>query len=350
MGLIGLDLLGLGSKHWPVKKSLEVFPDGWALGCFDTTFGDVRSNAKKFVQSGKVGALRVHIWWSNSHKIVPLDHLKKRLPLWEQFAKAHPTVPVYISHSCEYDEQSGVEIKKRVNMVLDLAPTCRVVQTPMNSPVVPGFLVEEHGTKASVSSDGIASADGQNIFDLDAENWVQRNKDGELCFLWGARFNLREAGEAPPPPQRTAAPSPDYIRGIVRLAYPSGVAPSPAFPVEAWKKPLLWKTYAEDSPGEGDKRSNRPVAILSHKASHVDIVLASGTKIGRLAYYGAFPGGMHRYYSGMAGGIGLYAYQIGQKAMAVGGSEYIWLKLGKGNSAKFYGPICAPFRSPFFQS
>lgn len=348
--MFGLDLLGLGSKYWKVKPSLEVFPDGWALGAFATTFGDALPNVKTFLDSGKVKAFRLQAWWSNSHKIAPLKYLKEELPRWEKLGQKYPHIPFYISHSCEYSEKNKAEIKKRVDLVQQLCPSCTVVQTPMHSPVIAGVgKIEQHGTKSKPKPGHIVSTDGQHCFDIDIEKWLELHNDSAIKFLWAPRFNLRENVKppqtVPPPPARKAFPPAKYIEGCVRLALPSGTPPSPAFAARPLKKPILWKTFAEDGPGEADKRGNRPLIILDKKSPFVEVITHDNQVVGRLKYYGTYGAGLYRFYSGMAGAVGLYAYEIGDKAKSLSGSNWVWIRQGD----RVLGPICAPFRTPFFQ-
>lgn len=348
--MFGLDFLGLGSKHWKVAPSLEAFPHGWALGAFARTFGDALPNVRKFLDSGKVSAFRLQAWWSNSHKIAPIKYLKEELPRWEKLAKDYPHVKFYISHSCEYSEKSVAEVKKRVDLVKELCPSCVVVQCPMHSPVIPGVgKVEQHGTNSKPKPGHIVSTDGQACFDIDIQKWIKQHKESEIVFLWAPRFNLREAVKPPQvissPENRTAFPPLKYINGVVALAEEAWPAPTPAFPATPLKKPELWKTFAEDGPGETDKRGNRPLIMLKKKSDFVQILTFDGKNIGRLKYYGTYGANLFRFYSGMAGAIGLYAYEIGNKAMELSGSNYIWIQQGE----KVYGPICAPFRLPFYQ-
>lgn len=345
----GLDFLGMGSKAWKVKQSLDVFPMGAALGAFAQTFGDALPAVKKFLDSGKVSAFRLQAWWSDSHKIAPIDFLKKELPRWEALAKQYPQVRFYISHSCEYSEQDIKEIRKRVVLVQALCPSCEVVQTPMHSPVVKDVgLVEQHGTKSKPKPGHIVSTDGQAIFDQDAEKWQTLHKDALINFLWAPRFNLREAHNTLPPPARTAFPTKKDILSVVRLMHSPGVAPTPVFEanVVKLKRPELWKTHAEDQQGNTDARANRPLIILKKKSKFVEIVTFTGQVIGKLTYFGPFGEGLYRFYAGYAGGIGLYGYEIGEKAKEVSGSEFVWIKQG----GKYYGPINPAFRQPFYQT
>lgn len=353
--MIGLDLLGLGSKHWPLKDVLTSFPQGFALGVFDTTFGDVLPKVRLLLDTGKIPAVRVHISWDKDHAtketIASLDLLKKRCPPWEKLAKSYPSVVFYVSHSCEYSEKNKEEIAKRVSLVQTLCPSCIAIQTPMNSPVIQGVgaPVEWHGSKAQAKIGQIVSTDGNEIQQMNAEAWVKKNAAAAIIFLWGARFNLREVStpEHPTPPEieRTAYPSGQYIKGIARLGLAKGGPPVPAFKALALKKPELWKSFAEDYPGEGDKRANKPVVMLPKKTPYIDLVTSQGAFIARLLLYqDTNKPKLQRYYSGGPGGPNLYAYQIGEKALSLSGYEWVWIKQGE----EYFGPIQPAFRSPFF--
>lgn len=343
--MLGLDYLGLGSRHWNVAESLKAFPQGWALGVFaDDTFGpNVIKNTKALLDSGKVGAVRAHMHWSYQHKIAPLDKLKKLLPKWEQLAQQYH-VPFYISHSCEYSENNRAEILKRVNLVKELAPSCFVVQSPMHSPVISGYMVEEHGSSAVALPGGIASTDGSNLSDINASAWVKKNSAAALVFGWGIRFNLAKAGDPIPAPERKAFPDANYIKQVVCNLLPKGECPAHTAPgkVIPFKKPLLYKVMAEDT---GDKRANRPLVILPEKGASVEICTLSGAIFGRFLYFGGFPPNLHRFYSGVPGAMNLYGWQIAQRCKDISGTEWGYVRQGK----KFYGPINFAFREGFYQ-
>lgn len=350
--MIGLDFLGLGSKYWNVEESLAVFPDGWALGCFDSTFGDVVPNLKKFLQSGKVSAVRVHLWWSDAHIIAPLSVIKQRAPVYERLALEFPSVKFYVSHSCEYNEKDKKAVQTRVNLVNQLARHCIVVNTPLpGSATVAGVTTERHGDKALGFAGDFVSTDGQNIYDINAENWVNRNRKADITFLWGMRFNLREnthPGQKPPPPkERKAAPPKGYIKGIIRLAYPEGTPPP--FEGKGTVTPLpeksLYKSFAEDSQGSNDPRELKPVLIIPPHDSAAEILTCKGESIGKFIYFGEYQK-LSRYYSGVKAGINLYGYQIAEKAKQKSGSEFVWFKCG----SKIYGPVNPAFRAGYFHN
>lgn len=344
----GIDMLGLASPHWNIKETLKFLPQGCAVGCFwgDDIFGTPITNLKTLLATGKVPAVRIQAWWSDSHKIADMAVLQKRLPKIEALAKQNPNVKFYVSHSCEYNEKNKAAIKKRVDLVVKLCPSCEVVQTPMGgSPVVPGFMVESHGKNAKAPA-GIVSGDGQENQQLDMEAWNKRNAQAVIRFSWGMRCNGLEAENHPPRPQRTAYPDAKYLTSLWRILQPKGAPPSPTFngKVIPISKPLLWKSHAEDMPGP-QSRDNRPLIMLPQKTGSVDVVTFQGVSLGKMVYFAPYPPNLSRYYSGLPGAIGLYGYEIADKALKLSGSAFVWIKQGN----NYYGPVHPSFRQGYFQ-
>lgn len=217
--MIGIDLLGLGSRAVKIGEVVELWRPGFALGFFDNTwphaFGDPLPSARKIVGTGKCPAIRVQLWWSYLHKIVPLRTLIAALPRWERFAKNHPDCTVYLSPSCEYSERSVIEIKKRVEAIRRLAPSCIPVLSPMRSPTLPGVITEHHGNVTAKPGE-IVSTDGLSLFELDAPRWVKKNKQSLITFLWIPPCNLVDLrlSTQPTPDMRNAAISRKDLRTL----------------------------------------------------------------------------------------------------------------------------------------
>lgn len=341
--MLGLDFLGLGSRHWDLQASIKAFPQGFALGLFaDETFGpNAIKNTQLFLESGKVAAVRAHLHWSYQHKIIPLEKLKKLAPKWESIARA-ANIPIYISHSCEYSESNKKEVVKRVSLLEKLCPSCFIVESPMHSPVSGKHIIEQHGTKANAKPGDIVSTDGQNLCDINAAAWVKKNAAASIIFGWGQRFNLSKAGPTIPAPERKATPSVEYIKQIVSNLLPKGeLPPFPVSPVRPIKDPLLYKVMAEDT---GDARGNRPLVMLKG-SSRVQICTISGDVIGEFVYFGNYPNGTKRFYSGLPGGMKLYGYQIAEQLKQKSGTEWGFVKQG----GVFYGPVHFAFRVGYYQ-
>jgi hypothetical protein len=362
MTLLGIDALGLGDHNWNFKDTLAVWPQGWALGVFDSdwpgSFGDPRARVIQLLQTGKVPALRVQLYWSPQHMLAPEGVIKARAPLWEAIATQFPSVRVYLSPSCEYKSNDVHAVQHLVDLIRQLAPSCVPVLVPMPpSPTIAGVMSEEHGSKASAGHNQLASMDGSDPFDLDIEAWVNRQQSAgaEIAFLWCARCNGSEAGPLVPIPQRTAFPNHKDILSMVRIGSPKGTPPKPNFPFTARVFPFdanrIYKSHGEDGKGDSDLRDNKPCIIVDAKAGSAEVLTKDGQLVGRLGYRDSFlspPGHpeIHRfrYYSGAPSGSNLYGYEFGQKALALSGSEFVWIRVG----STTYGPCNPAFRTGSF--
>lgn len=346
--MMGVDILGLGSRHWPLKLTIKTIPEGWAIGCFADTFGDCRPNLIKLLKTGKYPACRVHLWWSDAHKIAPLTVVKEGAQRFEKIAQSFPEVAFYLSHSCEYNEKSKSEIEARVALLRQYAPHTIPVCSPLNSPSSKKAITEHHGGDVVSKPGEIASLDGTEATDIDAAKWIDQNSKASIAFLWSHRFNLRQMGNNPPPKQRKAAPNEAYFNDIVALASDKGAPPAPDFAGEIIvpiTKPRLYKTMAEDKVGNKDPRANKPLLLSPSKAPVMQIVTFKGQVIGKLGYYGPFSGGGYRHYSGGAGGSKLAASDLMNAALEASGSPWVWFYDG----TRYYGPVHAAFRAGYFR-
>ena len=215
----GIDLLGLGHRLFPVKDCIDLIPAGTAIGCFFNTFGDVTPNLKKMLESGKFPAVRIHLWWSNSHVIAPMSAVKKGAIHSQGMAELFPAVKFYVSHSCEHYEKNKAAVKKRIDLIKKHAPSvvpvdCSSVGRSLR--VITESHPHENGTP--LPTPFIVSNDGRDIFEMNAKGFLRAYKTAEILFLWTSRFNLRDPGEAPPPPKdRRKIPSRETIRKVCSL-------------------------------------------------------------------------------------------------------------------------------------
>lgn len=379
--ILGLDFLGIANKHVDLDALARAFPDGGALGVFAQAFGDALPVVEEFIRKLKkrgktLGALRVQLWWDDDHFIAPMKFLEKEAPRWEAFAKRNPTIKVYISHSCEYQHSKTKsqliplsDVLPRVDLIARLCPSCKLVQSPgrflgKQAPYAKGIgLLEEHGTKAKpgtpvVSADGICSAD------INTPKWLERHAGAELVFLHAPRFNLQHhvkpPNKLPPRLKRKAAPSYEYIMHILRQAVPLPDYSKAKFAgdpkLTRLRKPLLWKTVAEDTnPGAElkDPRGTKPMFFTRRKRKgkpepFLEIVAANGQVLGRLMLFKDKNGKRttERYYAGSPGGINLHGRQIEDLAIMTAGSPFVYLRQ---NKRRMYGPIMPSLRVPFYQ-
>lgn len=213
----------------------------------------------------------------------------------------------------------------------------------MRGATIIGEITEHHGDVATQTGD-IVSHDGINGYDIDIESWKRRNAKALIRFYWGARLNLREiykpGSPVPPPSQRTAAPSVQYVASLARIALEYGAAPTPKFASVPLRSPNLWKSHAEDMSGIETIRENKPVFIVAFNGDKVRVVTHDKNLVCTMAYGGPFDVGLSRYYS-----ADMYGWQIGRKAKRMSGSEFVWLQCGD----KFYGPVNPAFRAGYFR-
>ena len=355
----GYDLLGAAHPLFPVDKLLREIPKTAPIGFFWNAFGDSKPCFKKWIAHGN-RIFRPQMWWSDAHATVPMNVLEVVLEELKAFLARYgkPDMVVYVSPSCEHEEKKISAMKQRLELVERIVPNCIPVNNPIKGKgvLVPGYLTELHG--GSPGWCDLTSTDGTNIYDIDAASWVKKYGNKEHpAFMHGYRFNLREIpdpGQKPPAiKNRKAAPDVRYFRSIKRLAYPVGDAPRPIFSSTNFTKPSIYKTHAEDdqelSESTPDElRENRPVLIIKPNAPTVDILTHTGAVIGKLSRYkkgGDFTGGLTRYYSGLPGGIGLYGYEIGDKAKKLSGHEFVWFRAGR----TILGPVHPAFRAGVYR-
>lgn len=346
--MIGRDALGLAHPLYNAKTLIETTPPGWAIGCFDDPFGPVLKKLRRVLSFRKFPAVRIQAHWSNQHNIVPIAKLKKKLPTYEKLARDFPEVKVYVSHSCEYKESSQAEVRKRVDLIRNLAPSCIPVNSCMSGATMDDVITERHGDTRVKHPGDIVSTDGTNIYDIDAASYVKENAAAAICFLWGYRDNLREINDpgqqVPTPASRTASPSKQWHESVVRLGFPKGKTD------HEYAKVKIYKTHSEDDQEDNplepdDPRENRPCLIADGKSSYAAILTLDGRSLGKLTFGGSFVSGGFRYYAGLPGGIGLYGYEIAKKAKALSGSEFVTFKVGN----KIYGPVNPAFREGIFR-
>lgn len=342
--MLGLDYLGLGSKYWPLADSIKAFPKGWALGCFDSEFGDVSRALLDFLRRAhEVSAVRVHLFWDAAHKkLCPIEIIQKRAPFYASLAKKYPAIRFYISHTCEHNTTSVTALKNRTDLIKKLAPSCIPVNSRWKGATVKGVLTESHDVTKTAK---IISTDGIPSFDIDVKKYLANNSSAELCFLWAPLFNLREESDGPliPPRRRKAKPSLKYMRAIVALSKDAGKPEKPLFKgkIVPIKKPLLYKTFAEDKEGV-DVRANKPIFISTSKAKELVVVDWKGNSVAKFKYYGTYEK-LYRHYSGT--GSNLYGYEIAEKARKQSGNPWCWIKDG----GTYYGPFHPAFRKGYFR-
>lgn len=344
--MIGYDFLGLAHKLWPVSDTIDLFPSGSALGVFDTFFGDARRSVCRLLDTGKVGGLRVHLLWSTNHSMGSLSELKRRAPLWEAIAREYSSssssFKIYLSDTCEHHERDVRVVLRRLRVLQELVPSCQVVNCFDGVGASVKGVINENHTLSPIRGPYIKSTDGINSMDIDVRDYLLKNRRAEIAFLWGERFNLREAGVSPVSPERrTAFPSRVYQESIFAL----GVLPEPVvdsvfsnvLPIRGKR---VYKSHSEDDAGD-EIRENRPCLIVEGRGAIGEILSFNGRKLGEFVYGGPFQGGGYRYYIKDP----IYGFELARKAKDSVGSPYVWVRI----SGKIYGPIHPTFRTGYFR-
>ncbi len=195
----GLDLLCLGRPDFPLKEAINVFPKGWALGAFVDVFGPPFNNVEEFLQSGKVKLFRAQFHWDAAHEqLIPLKKLIKYCFTMNELAKAFTATEFWISHTCEYDSNKKESIERRLSLIKEYAPKCRIVQSCMEGYYSKRHPIEAHGN-AHVWRPDFVSMDGVDIKKINVKQWLEGNKKAYAAFGWRSEFNLRRIGQTRPP-------------------------------------------------------------------------------------------------------------------------------------------------------
>lgn len=211
-----LDYLG-GAKY--CEELLKAHPDGYAAGFFATEFGDALPCVTQLFESGKVPYVRIQLWWESSHDYPreSFDKIAAEAKRWEPLARRF-TGRVYLSGATEH-LLSESDAKLLASKVMSAAPSGIYVNSPDRGGAhLPDVIDEVHG-EAPEKPEGryIVSTDGTDIFDVDVKQWRAKYPDALFQCAWAPRFNLIDGETKLAPKERTAKPSVEYIKRVVRL-------------------------------------------------------------------------------------------------------------------------------------
>ena len=215
--LYGFDLLGLANKHFPAKMVLKELPSGIAIGAFDHPFGPVAKRIIPFLDSGKVLAVRIQLYWDAAHKkLIPISRLKTKCRQWQKLALTYPAINFYLCHTCEHTSRDKASLTTRISIIKDLAPNCMPVNNPLGSGLtIPGITNESHGTGRTLD---FWSADGTDLLEMGGKKLVDSKAGAKIRFLWTSSDNLRIYGQSSPPPKkRTHKKTVEEMRKLKRM-------------------------------------------------------------------------------------------------------------------------------------
>lgn len=342
-----LALLGLGSKYWKIAPTLEALPREVAIQVFDNTeglFGNPFPNLRRLCKTGKVKVVEVQISYTKiTHKLVEMSVLRKRLPLWKAFAAEFPKITFYISHTTEHFATTLSSLRDRMDLIESFGFLAVNNPEPGRGAVMMGEFNETH-KQGAFPGQYISSMDGLDTTGkADVLSWVQSHCRALFRYGWGPLCNLNDGNQPADPAKRTASPSTKYLKMLAHISECPPDAEKPqCFTARPLKSPWLYKTMSQDT---NDSREDKPLLISSEKHPGAEIYTVNNVRLGTFPYYDTYTGGMFRYYSGLRGGIGLWGYEIANRAIAKSTSPWVWFKLGN----KYWGPVHPAFRAGYFE-
>lgn len=351
----------LAAQH----KRFNAFEAGKALKCCDATgnldwtFGEslepieqLLKASPKFhrvhifngacIRGGNCGAYEVSRGFSlekwdkairnRNQKI--LSHFKARVALYRDLCARYPTTQCLLSPQLEHNLS-----KKAYRILADAAkevwPDVQLVNSPVGGISIEeyrGAWIERHGTNPQKDAD-IVSTDGAEITDIDVDAFLARTNRNrmKIRYAWSRVMNCRDQGPFKDPRKRTSCPTPGIFEELAHIFddrghKPQGLPPGCA-KVKPFKSPAIWKPLAEDD-GNGDKRANKPVALVKPDIKKLLVIASNGEIVGELPQ---FPDSnitqLRRYYSALGSNVNGYAFE--KRATAITGNPHVYLKAKK---------------------
>ncbi|CAB4136915.1 hypothetical protein UFOVP313_11 [uncultured Caudovirales phage] len=311
--LLGMDYLGL-AKY--CDEALKAHPTGYAVGTFRDTFGDPTVCLRKFAQSGKVPAFRIHLAWSDTHQFAvrDFDRIAKGAEAIEQLAKAYPNIKWFVSGACEHNlNRKDAELLRA--KVMGRCTSCAgYVNTVWKGALIDG-INEVHGNYRAPGGRYFYSPDGISYVDADAERLRNTYRGAEIFFFWDPNFNGRlETKDTTPRSQRKAWPSAKLIESLAAMSdskQPQFITRTPAG--------FLYKTHADD---HRDRKSHKPVILTPFNVPSITLRDGSGRVAGTLKNFGRYEDGKrYRYYSDAWG------YEIAETARRQSGGAHVVVEI-----------------------
>lgn len=336
----GLDLIGLAMLD--VDMIAEELPQGHAVGILDGTFGDPAPAMDRLLSTGKVSMWRVHLLNGPCHrnkncasdepKIGDIAAMQRRAAKWEKLYKKYPDIPYFISPVLEHDEKDPRKVLGWVTKIREAAPNARIIVNAFMGATLPDIQVERHGYGGNRAA--VVSPDGIDVTDMNIDKLKRENRSATILFSWTRGFNLRsQGGSFVPPKERKAKITRANLQGAIHILddkpAPPVKAPASCRTARKFEGEEIYKPLAEDYPSPPDVRANKPVAILKATGKTLKAISPDGRDIGKFGYYGNYPGGLNRFYSGYNGG-NQHGYELEKL------SPWIYLQDERRNC---YGPL-----------
>lgn len=138
-------------------------------GKYEMLYGETASSASKKV-------LR-----NNRQFLRKFDRVVRRFK--NRLTKAIGSVQCYVSPCLECDLY-GKARRRLAARVSDTLPGCIVVDNPLKSACLPGYVCEKHGTNPKLHAPCIVDLDGVDGADIDVDKFAARYRHCDIAFYW----------------------------------------------------------------------------------------------------------------------------------------------------------------------
>ena len=332
----GLDLLGLAKLD--AETIAKQIDNNSAIGALAGTFGDIRPNLARLLDTQKVVAVRIHLIDGTplnhacAGNVTSLSLLKKKIALVKNLMQQYANVTVYLSPVLEYSCKDQNIVNAWFALINHDYPTAIPVCSTNGQGFCPsGVLKEMHGG----GSGDVVSGDGVSTFDTNSIKYRSAGK--YLVLSWHNCCNGRLTSEkqedyVPPPPLRKNFCVTDETEQLVRILRPPPPTPTlSGCPVI--DKPDINKPRSENyGSASKDTRQNKNAMILTKKFSKMSIQRLDGKEVGCFLRYDPPATTGYRYYEGNCSGKNPI-----QLMDSLGGNE--WGKVVSGKSCYIFNSI-----------
>lgn len=354
--IYGQDFLGIQNSNFKVKDAIFYNPHVKVAGHIANTFGTSLDKVERLIKSTSPLFYRVHIWNTtcNTNKVCYpyeltygftndsltravenrnerlLKRYKEEVVKYRELSKKYPSTTFLVSPAVEH-HLSKKAWRVLSNETKSVWPEVTVVNSPgagTRAEIIRGEYIEKHGNK-DINAADIVSLDGTDATDIDINEFITKASGARLVLFWTRGYNCRNQGPFEDPRKRKSCPSSSTFDLMAHIKDERGIPPvfsgTTCKIVTPFKAPQIYKPLAEDL-GNGDTRSNKPVAITSLIGNKISVLDFKGKIIGSLGYYGPYKGSLSRYYSSYRGGTGEGGYGFEKLAKNSSGSPYTFLQ------------------------
>lgn len=256
--LYGMDTLA-GARY--PKQVLQKVPQGWALGFFWNTFGEVKNLLEKVGTKGKWPYVRVQGVWKDDHVFGSAER-SKAIQIAKEYSKIatrFPNITWAYSPFCEHRKNQAY-MRSLFQELHAIAPNLELVNTPIaggdfvyNLP----YLVNEwhHSNPAPTQGKKNFSYDGVHAADSNIEDVRTKalNLKARVFFFWVLQFNQKKnRSDTTPRPLRKVKPNKEMIEAVAYWKTPRSI--------DTLSKSWQYKSWSEQHL-DVDPRANKPVIL-----------------------------------------------------------------------------------------